>query len=123
MKLLTYFLMLLVLPVLLLTGCRKAERLPPGTELAEIARYEADFKQNYEHNYASTGYGYDQYRPAYHYGFELAKDLRYSDMDWNTIELQAHRNWNEATMGSWERYRDAVRYGWERGSSGNTNAR
>lgn len=60
MKLLTYFLMLLVLPLALLAGCGEAERLPPGTELAEVARYEADFKQHYEHNYVSTGYGYDQ---------------------------------------------------------------
>jgi hypothetical protein len=123
MKLLTHFLMLLVLPLTLLAGYGEAERLPPGTELAEVSRYETDFKQHYEHNYASTGYGYDQYRPAYHYGFELAKDLRYSEMDWNTLELQAHRNWDEGTMGSWGRYKDAVRYGWERGSSGNTNAR
>jgi hypothetical protein len=31
-----------------------------------------------------------------------SKDLRYSEMDWNTLELQAHRNWNEATMGPWD---------------------
>ena len=94
---------------------RDAESLPPGAELAEITRYEPDFRQNYESNFANTGYGYDQYRPAYRYGFELAKDPRYDGMDWNTLEMQAHRNWNEGTMGPWTRYKDAVRYGWERG--------
>lgn len=94
---------------------RDAESLPPGAELAEITRYEPDFRQNYENNFANTGYGYDQYRPAYRYGFELAKDPRYDGMDWNTLEMQAHRNWNEGTMGPWTRYKDAVRYGWERG--------
>lgn len=94
---------------------RDAESLPPGAELAEITRYEPDFRQNYESNFANTGYGYDQYRPAYRYGFELAKDPRYNEMDWNTLEMQAHRNWNESTMGPWNRYKDAVRYGWERG--------
>jgi hypothetical protein len=94
---------------------KSAEGLPPGAELAEITRYEPDFRQNYETNFANTGYGYDQYRPAYHYGFELAKDPRYNAMDWNTLEMQAHRNWNEGTMGPWERYKDAVHYGWERG--------
>jgi hypothetical protein len=89
----------------------------PGAELgvADIGPYEPDFRQNYEANYANSGYGYDQYRPAYQYGFGLAKDPRYTTMDWNELELQAHRNWNEGTMGPWERYRDAVRYGWERG--------
>lgn len=94
---------------------RDAESLPPGAELAEITRYEPDFRQNYESNFANTGYGYDQYRPAYRYGFELAKDPRYDGMDWNTLEMQAHRNWNEGTMGPWNRYKEAVRYGWERG--------
>ena len=94
---------------------RDADSLPPGAELAEITRYEPDFRQNYESNFANTGYGYDQYRPAYRYGFELAKDPRYDGMDWNTLEMQAHRNWNEGTMGPWTRYKDAVRYGWERG--------
>jgi hypothetical protein len=94
---------------------RDAESLPPGAELAEITRYEPDFRQNYESNFANTGYGYDQYRPAYRYGFELAKDPRYDGMDWKTLEMQAHRNWNEGTMGPWNRYKDAVRYGWERG--------
>lgn len=94
---------------------RDAESMAPGAELAEITRYEPDFRQNYESNFANTGYGYDQYRPAYRYGFELAKDPRYDGMDWNTLEMQAHRNWNEGTMGPWNRYRDAVRYGWERG--------
>jgi len=89
----------------------------PGSELgvADIGPYEPDFRQNYESNYANSGYGYDQYRPAYQYGFGLAKDPRYTTLDWNELEMQAHRNWNEGTMGPWERYKDAVRYGWERG--------
>lgn len=88
-----------------------------GYELgvADIGPYEADFRQNYEANHANSGYGYDQYRPAYQYGFGLAKDPRYAMMDWNELEMQAHRNWNEGTMGPWDRYKDAVRYGWERG--------
>ena len=94
-----------------------AESSMPGTDLdvADIAPYEPDFRQNYEANYANSGYGYDQYRPAYQYGFGLAKDPRYTTMDWNELEMKAHRNWNEGTMGPWDRYKDAVRYGWERG--------
>ena len=96
---------------------QSAEEHIPGAELgvADIGPYEPDFRQNYESNYANSGYGYDQYRPAYQYGFGLAKDPRYTTMDWNELEMQAHRNWNEGTMGPWERYKDAVRYGYERG--------
>jgi hypothetical protein len=96
---------------------RGAQEGIPGSDLsvADIAPYEADFRQNYEANYANSGYGYDQYRPAYQYGFGLAKDPRYTTMNWKALEMQARRNWNEATMGPWDRYKDAVRYGWERG--------
>jgi hypothetical protein len=98
-------------------GLRHGVEGTPRSDLsvADIAPYEADFRQNYEANYANSGYGYDQYRPAYQYGFGLAKDPRYTTMNWKALEMQAHRNWNEATMGPWDRYKDAVRYGWERG--------
>jgi hypothetical protein len=33
------------------------------------------------------GYGYGQYRPAYHYGSISSKVPRYSEMDWNMFEL------------------------------------
>jgi hypothetical protein len=84
-------------------------------EMADIGRYEPDFRQNYENNFANSGYGYDQYRPAYRYGYEMASDSRYNASDWSDIEMQARRNWNEGTLGPWERYKDAVKYGWERG--------
>jgi hypothetical protein len=98
-------------------GLRQGAEGIPGAELgvADIGPYEPDFRRNYESNYGNSGYGYDQYRPAYMYGFELAKDPRYTTLDWNELEMQAHRNWNEGTMGPWDRYKDAVRYGWERG--------
>ena len=80
MKRLTHGLTLVVLALSLMTGCREAERLPPGAELADMTRYEGDFRKHYDQHYANTGYGYDQYRPAYHYGFDLAKDLNAADV-------------------------------------------
>jgi len=91
------------------------EPMAPASEMADIGRYEPDFRQDYESNSANSGYGYDQYRPAYRYGYEMASDSRYNASDWSDIEMQARRNWNEGTLGPWERYKDAVRYGWERG--------
>jgi len=91
------------------------EPMAPASEMADIGRYEPDFRQDYESNFANSGYGYDQYRPAYRYGYEMASDSRYNASDWSDIEMQARRNWNEGTLGPWERYKDAVRYGWERG--------
>lgn len=83
--------------------------------LEQFTRQEPQFKQHYETHYADSGYAYNQYRPAYQYGYELATDQRYRKMDWSTLELQARRGWNDGTMGLWDRYKDAVRFGWERG--------
>lgn len=83
--------------------------------LDQLKRHEPEFKEHYDHHYAGSGYGYNQYRPAYQYGYELAMDTRYKTLDWSVLELQARRGWDEPTMGLWEQYKDAVRFGWERG--------
>ena len=60
MKLVTHCFTLVVLTLSLFIGCREAERLPHGAELAEIARYEADvwkashYPRNAGHAYASA---------------------------------------------------------------------
>jgi hypothetical protein len=83
--------------------------------LDQLKRHEPEFKDHYDRHYADSGYGYNQYRPAYQYGYELAMDTRYRTTQWSTLEVQARRGWDEATLGLWDRYKDAVRFGWERG--------
>ncbi|MEX5218796.1 MAG: hypothetical protein NW701_13285 [Nitrospira sp.] len=95
----------------------QAPSLPEADQqmLDQLNRQEPRFKNHYDHYYADSGYGYNQYRPAYQYGFELAMDGRYKSMDWTLLELQARKGWDERTMGLWDQYKDAVRFGWERG--------
>ena len=50
--------------------------------LDQLKRQEPQFKEHYDHHYAGSGYTYNQYRPAYQYGYELAMDQRYRTMDW-----------------------------------------
>lgn len=80
-----------------------------------FTKQEADFRKHYDSHYVDSGYGYNQFRPAYQHGFELGFDPHYRDMEWNRIETEARQGWNESRMGLWDRYKDAVRYGWERG--------
>ena len=81
-----------------------------------FVRHESQFKEHYRAHYAASGYDYNQYRPAYQHGFELALDKRYVKMDWSQLESQARRTWDESKMGLWDQYKDAVRYGWEQGA-------
>lgn len=91
------------------------EVIEGGQEQANLpdwSTYESDFRKNYESTYANTGLEYDQVKPAYRHGYELAKTGRGSD--WSTVEPQAKRSWEQDHKAAWDQYRDAVRYGWER---------
>jgi hypothetical protein len=81
----------------------------------KFVRHEARFKDHYQSHFSTSHYEYNQYRPAYIHGFELALDPRHRKADWTGVESQAHRTWDEPTMGLWSQYKDAVRYGWEQG--------
>lgn len=73
------------------------------------------FRNHFQTNYANRGRTYDEYEPAYRYGYTLANDARYRGRDWNTIEADARRDWAQNHKDSaWEDFKDAVRYSWER---------
>ncbi|MET0514798.1 MAG: hypothetical protein ABW047_05655 [Nitrospiraceae bacterium] len=82
--------------------------------LERFRREEPQFREHYAIHYAGSGSSYNQYRPAYRYGYELSTNERYETLNWSTLEQQAHRGWNDA-MGLWDWYKEAVRFGWERG--------
>jgi hypothetical protein len=84
--------------------------------LDKFVQHEARFKDHYQAHFSTSHYEYNQYRPSYLHGFELALDPRYRKTDWNNVEPQARRTWDESTMGLWTQYKDAVRYGWEQGT-------
>jgi hypothetical protein len=90
---------------------------PPEMDLEKLegfSHFEPEFKQHYERHYLDSGYDYSQYRPAYHYGYDLATDSRYKGLNWNTMEPQILRAWDEKRLGLWSRYKEAVQYAWQR---------
>lgn len=97
-----------------------AERMRTGgTETSQqqgqvrsFDQYEAGFRSHYVNNFSDRGYGYNQYMPAYRYGYDLANNERYSSMDWNLIEPDARNYWEERHPGTWPDFRDAVYYAW-----------
>jgi len=73
------------------------------------------FRNHFQTNYGNRGRTYEQYEPAYRYGYTLANDARYRGRDWNAIEADARRDWAQNHRDSaWEDFKDAVRYSWER---------
>ncbi len=70
------------------------------------------FEADYSTRYATSGYRYEQYAPAYRYGYTLATgdDTR----DWSAIESDARTRWETDHADTpWEKFRDAVQTGWD----------
>jgi hypothetical protein len=78
------------------------------------SRYELDFHENFERNYAPMGYFWKQYAPAYQYGYTLSLDKQYQHGNWKLCEAQIRNQWDESLYGSWERFKDPIRYAWGR---------
>lgn len=131
----------LLLPVIVLAGCQSSPTsltaiaaggtsvpleqhnesptpiLPKTNQnmLNQLQQEEPAFRAHYSRHYEDTGYSYNQYRPAYQYGYELSAGDRYESTDWSEVKDLIRRQWDESRLGLWTRYRDAVRFGWERG--------
>ncbi len=93
----------------------KAQFAPEDVLAAPDNSYEAMFRQHYRQNYAGSNYNYDQFTPAYHYGYDLAVDGRLRHKLWADIEPQARRYWNSQSFaGPWESFKDAVCFAWQK---------
>jgi len=79
---------------------------------------DSSFRRHYDMNLGDSGYGYEYYRPAYQYGYDLARSGRYREYDWNGIESQARQQWEARNPNTWDRVRDAVRQGWQESREG-----
>lgn len=76
--------------------------------------YEIDFRRHFDRTFATTGYGYDRYRPAYVYGYDLHRSSDCNgDCRWEDVESNARRDWEQThPSNAWEEFKEAVREGW-----------
>jgi hypothetical protein len=76
--------------------------------------YDADFRNNFQTNYARSGATYEQYAPVYRYGYNLATSDRSRGKDWNAIQSDARQTWEQRNPGTWEQFKDSIRYAWDK---------
>lgn len=88
-----------------------------GFDLDDYNRYSSDFRRHFDTNYGDMDFGYDDYDPAYRFGYSLANNDRYDDYDsWDELEADARREWEQAkdtAEDAWDDFKGAVRYAWE----------
>jgi len=85
-----------------------------GSTATGFDAYDSDFQDAYKTNYANSGYTYQQFSPAYRYGYHLANDDRYNSGDWSSVEPQARTLWEQHNKGTWDEFKDAIRYAWDK---------
>ncbi len=84
--------------------------------IQEFRAYEPDFRVHYRKNLSDSGANtaFEQYEPAYHYGYDAARDPRYSQSNWSAIEPEVQQDWEKYNPGTWQQVKDRIQYGFER---------
>ena len=90
-----------------------------ASQSGDFSHYESDFRTNFQSTNRGSDYGFDQVKPAYRYGYELAGD-RTRAGDWSTIEPEARSRWEQRNPGTWDKFKDAARYAYDRARSKGT---
>ncbi|PQO99772.1 hypothetical protein C5614_06805 [Massilia phosphatilytica] len=79
------------------------------------------YRNDWQTNYASLGGTYDDYAPAYRYGYDMRRDARYQGRNWDDVESDLRSDWDtrygSSGSSTWERMKAAVRSGWNRMTS------
>jgi hypothetical protein len=76
------------------------------------------WRQNFNSRPYAAGQQYDDFRPAYRYGYESGR--HHMGRSWNDVESDLRTGWNkyehrpEGSESTWDRVKDAVQDAWHK---------
>jgi hypothetical protein len=78
---------------------------------------DAWWRENYGGRPYATGRNYEEFRPAYKYGYESGR--HHMGRTWNEVEADLRTGWDRyegrgGAESAWEKVKDAVRDAWHR---------
>ncbi|MFC0252058.1 DUF2382 domain-containing protein [Massilia consociata] len=81
-----------------------------------------EYRSHWNATYSTeSGSTYDEYKPAYSYGSEMALNEKYRGRQWNEVENDLRTDWDtrygSGGQSTWEKMKSAVRHGWDRMTS------
>ncbi len=77
--------------------------------------FDDDFRRDFQTRYANSGSSYEDYGPAYEYGYRAANDPRYQGRSWDEVESDLRSGYGRQYPNSaWDRMKDSIRYGWDK---------
>jgi stress response protein YsnF len=86
-----------------------------GTTGAGTTNFDEDYRRDFQTNYAGSGGTYDEYAPAYRYGYDMANDPRYRGRSFDEVESDLRSDYGRRYPNSaWDRFKNSIRYGWDR---------
>lgn len=89
------------------------ENLKGGAEQQQTFP-DQEFRDYYTKTYGSSG-NYQDYAPAYRYGYEMANDPRYRGKDFSEVESDLRTDYGRRyPNNTWDKMKDSVRYGWDK---------
>ncbi len=76
----------------------------------------ADFRSDFATRYGSQRDArFEDYEPAYRYGYDMASDPRYKGRRFDEVESDIRADYARRYPNStWERMKDSIRYGWDK---------
>jgi hypothetical protein len=83
------------------------------------------YRNHWNTTYGAAGGSYDEYRPAYSYGSEMARNDQYRGRSWDAVETDLRSDWDRRYPGeqsTWDKMKSAVRRGWDRMTDGDNDA-
>lgn len=105
-------------PVPQRAGVRVFEHPPEpmvGSFTAIAVEDEMYFRGHYNSNYAGGGEHFEDYMPAYQYGWGMASDEKYRGKEWKDVEPALRTDWESRNPASaWSKFKAAVHHGWQR---------
>lgn len=88
-------------------------RTTSGSATGVDSSYSAGFRNHYNTNFAGSGMRYEDYEPAYQYGYTMRNNNKMKGRSWADVESQARTDWERNHKGTWQNFKDAIRHGWE----------
>jgi len=81
----------------------------------EDSALNSDFRRDFDTRYGTSGGNYDEYAPAYNYGYAMAADPRYRGKRFDEAEPDLRSDYGRRYPNStWEKMKDSIRYGWDK---------
>lgn len=72
------------------------------------------YRSRWQQQYGTAGRRWEDYEPAYRYGWERARTPQYQGRAWSDVEPELRDSWESGHNTSpWERVADAIRDTWE----------